>query len=254
MKILKFFIILVVICCYQNLNAQQDNSETEVTIANKNVLVVWGGWDGHQPEKFAKKISKWAKSVGANVTVTDTLEIYTDSVFMEKQDLIIQYWTMGTINDKQSKGLIKAIQNGTGLVGCHGGIGDSFRQNPKYQYVVGGQWVAHPGGKINYTVEIGNTDDPVTKGIEDFEITNTEQYYMHIDPNVKVLARTRFTGEHDYWIDGAVMPVVWKKMFDKGRIFYISIGHNPEDFDHPAVWTMLTRGIDWAAEGKALTQ
>lgn len=254
MKIFKSLIILVFVCFSDNLNAQENSSESQDTIAGKNVLVVWGGWDGHQPEVFAKKISTWAKSVGANVTVSDTLEVYADSVFMSKQDLIIQYWTMGTITKKQSKGLIQAVKNGTGLVGCHGGIGDSFRQNPKYQYMVGGQWVSHPGGKIKYKVEISQTDDPVTEGIEDFEIADTEQYYMHIDPNVKVLARTRFTGEHDYWIDGAVMPVVWKKMYDQGRIFYISIGHNPEDFDHPAVWTMLTRGIDWAVEGKALAK
>ena len=171
---------------------------------------------------------------------------------MEKQDLIIQYWTMGTITDDESKGLIEAIKSGTGLVGCHGGIGDSFRNNTDYQYMVGGQWVTHPGGKINYKVEIGQTNDPVTNGVGDFEIFNTEQYYMHVDPNVKVLARTTFSGEHDQWIKGATMPVVWKKMHQNGRVFYISIGHNPEDFDHPAVWTMLTRGIDWAGNGKNL--
>lgn len=223
-----------------------------ISLANKNILIVWGGWDGHQPDIFAKKVAKWAKSVGANVSVSDSLGVYTDSVFMKKQDLIIQYWTMGTITEEQSKGLIEAVKNGAGLVGCHGGIGDSFRNNPDYQYMVGGQWVTHPGDKINYKVEIEKTDDPVTKGINNFEIFNTEQYYMHVDPNIKVLATTKFSGEHDQWIEGATMPVVWKKTHQNGRVFYISIGHNPEDFDHPAVWTMLTRGIDWASKGKSL--
>lgn len=254
MKTLRLTVILILLLSAFTLNAQQKEAKTDISLANKNVLVVWGGWDGHQPHIFAKKISEWAESVGANVTVSDTLSVYADLEFMKKQDLIIQYWTMGTITKEQSEGLIQSINNGAGLVGCHGGIGDSFRQNTHYQYMVGGQWVTHPGGKINYKVEIAKTDDPVTKGIEDFEIFNTEQYYMHVDPNVKVLARTTFTGEHDSWIDGATMPVVWKKNHNKGRVFYISIGHNPEDFDHPAVWTMLTRGIDWAVQEKAIAQ
>ena len=175
--------------------AQSDDSTESISLADKNILVVWGGWDGHQPDVFAKKISEWARSKGANVTVSDSLGVYTNSKLMKKQDLIIQYWTMGTITDEQSKGLIEAIKSGTGLVGCHGGIGDSFRNNTDYQYMVGGQWVTHPGGKIDYTVQISNTGDPVTKGLQDFEIRNTEQYYMHVDPNVRVLATTTFNAE-----------------------------------------------------------
>ena len=218
-----------------------------ISLDNKNILVVWGGWDGHQPEVFAKKISRWAKSRGAHVTLSDSLGVYANKELMKKQDLVIQHYTMGTISEEQSNGLIKAVENGTGLVGCHGGLGDSFRNNTAYQYMVGGQWVAHPGGKINYIVKIEATNDPVTQNLEDFEIHDTEQYYMHVDPNVKVLASTVFSGDHDPWIKENTMPVVWKKYHHKGKIFYISIGHNPEDFDHPTVWTMITRGIDWAS-------
>ena len=187
--------------------------------------------------------------MGAHFIVSDSLGVYANKDLMDKQDLIIQYWTMGEITKEQSKGLIEAVKNGTGLVGCHGGLGDSFRNNTDYQYMIGGQWVTHPGGKINYTVQISNTGDSVTEGLQDFEIQNTEQYYMHVDPNVRVLATTTFNADYDAWIEGNSMPVVWKKHHDKGPIFYISIGHNPEDFDHPAVWTMLTRGIDWAITG-----
>lgn len=77
-----------------------------------------------------------------------------------------------------------------------------------------------------------------------------EQYFMHIDPNVKVLATTTFTGEHNNWIDGAVMPVVWKKSFGKGRVFYSSLGHVAKDFEVPEALEIMKRGIRWAAESK----
>lgn len=229
---------------------QHDNIQDSFDLKNKKILIVYGGWEGHQPDVFARKIEKWALEKGAVVSVSDSLGVYVQKDFMQGIDLIIQYWTMGTISDDQCEGLLNVIKNGTGLVGCHGGIGDSFRNNPEYQYMVGGQWVTHPGGKIKYEVHISDQEDPITSGVHDFEIGNTEQYYMHVDPNVKVLATTTFSDEHDSWIKGAVMPVVWKKYHNKGRIFYVSIGHNPEDFDHPAVWTMLTRGIDWASKSK----
>lgn len=250
MKYRKLLLSLFCICYSFLVAGQSEIPDQQRSLKDKNVLIVWGGWDGHQPDVFAKRMSVWAKKMGATVLVSDSLGVYANPELMAKQDLIIQYWTMGEITKEQSEGLIAAVKNGTPIVGCHGGLGDSFRNNTDYQYMIGGQWVSHPGGKINYTVQISNTGDPVTKDLVDFEIKNTEQYYMHVDPNVNVLATTTFNADHDAWIEGNSMPVVWKKHHDKGRIFYMSIGHNPEDFDHPSVWTMLTRGIDWAVYGE----
>ena len=73
---------------------------------------------------------------------------------------------------------------------------------------------------------------------------------MHVDPNVKVLATTTFSGEHAEWIDGATMPVVWKKTYGKGRVFYTSLGHVAKDFDVPEALEILKRGIRWAALSK----
>jgi type 1 glutamine amidotransferase len=74
----------------------------------------------------------------------------------------------------------------------------------------------------------------------------SEQYYMHVDPINKVLATTTFSGEHDPWIEGVVVPVVWKKMYGKGRIFYSSLGHRAKDFDVPEVLEIMKRGMLWA--------
>lgn len=77
-----------------------------------------------------------------------------------------------------------------------------------------------------------------------------EQYFMHIDPNVKVLATTTFSGEHNDWIDGVVMPVVWKKSYGQGRVFYSSLGNMAKDFEIPEALEIMKRGIRWAAESK----
>jgi len=221
------------------------------SLKGKKVLMVWGGWDGHHPKELTEKVHNWLKTQGAIVTVSESLDVYTNKEIMEETDLVFQSWTMGQISQEQEKGLLEAVKNGVGLAGTHGGLGDSFRNNTEYQFMVGGQWVAHPGGVIDYTVEITDKNDPLTKGVSNFEI-NSEQYYMHVDPNVKVLATTTFNNEHAEWIDGAVVPVVWKKTYGKGRVFYISVGHTPADFDIPQAWEILQRGIKWASGSKYL--
>jgi len=224
-------------------------SNPEPTLEGKKVLFVYGGWEGHDPIESSILFVPWMRSEGAEVTVSNTLDSYLDEKLMESLDLIVQIWTMGKISNEQETALLDAIKRGVGIAGWHGGLADSFRNNVKYQFMVGGQWVAHPGGVIDYEVNITDKKDPVTKGLKDFAM-RSEQYYMHVDPNVKVMATTTFSDEHADWIDGCTMPVVWKKYFGKGRVFYSSLGHVIADFDVPEVLEIQKRGIRWASESK----
>lgn len=223
----------------------QDNSP----LKGKKVLFVWGGWMGHEPDKCRDIFVPWMESEGAAVTVSDTLEVYTKFDLKNDFDLIVQAWTMGTIANNQERALLAAVKSGTGIAGWHGGLGDSFRNNTEYQFMVGGQWVAHPGGVIDYRVNIVDHEDPVTKGLSDFDM-HSEQYFMHVDPNVKVLATTTFTDENADWIGGNVMPVAWKKYYGKGRVFYSSLGHVASDFNVPEALEIQKRGIHWACMSK----
>ena len=142
--------------------------------------------------------------------------------------------------------MTRAVQSGVGLGGYHGGMCDAFREATEYQFMCGGQWVAHPGNIIDYTVNITRPDDPVMAGIADFPY-RSEQYYMHVDPSNEVLATTTFTGKYASWIDGVVMPVVWKRHYGKGRVFYSSLGHVASEFEVPQMKTIVKRGLLWAA-------
>lgn len=215
----------------------------------KKVLFVWGGWMGHEPDKCRDIFVPWMRTEGADVTVSDTLEAYVKYDLKKDFDLIVQTWTMGQIEASQEKALLEAIKSGTGIAGWHGGLGDSFRNNTEYQFMVGGQWVAHPGGVIDYKVNIIDHKDPVTKGLADFDM-HSEQYYMHVDPNVKVLATTTFNGKNADWIDGNVIPVAWKKFYGKGRVFYSSLGHVADDYKVPQALEIQKRGILWACLSK----
>jgi uncharacterized protein len=115
--------------------------------------------------------------------------------------------------------------------------------------MTGGQWVAHPGGKVDYEVNFIKRPglDPVTVGLEDFSI-HSEQYYMHVDPSNDVLATTTFPGTEDApWTKGCIMPVAWKRAYGQGRVFYTALGHDVLDFDVPQVLDLVVRGSVWAS-------
>ena len=212
----------------------------------KSALIVWGGWDGHEPKQCVDIFAPYLREQGYQVEIADTLDAYLDSQKIRALSLIVPVWTMGTIERDQERGLLDAVASGVGIAGWHGGMGDSFRNNTEYQFMVGGQWVAHPGGVIDYEVNITKPDDPIVAGLNDFRM-HSEQYYMHVDPSNEVLATMTFGGEHAPWIEGAVMPVIWKRMWGQGRVFYTSLGHVASDFSVQEARTIVQRGMLWAS-------
>ena len=228
-------------------------------LEGKKILFVHGGWTGHKPKESQELFVPILESEGAIVSLSETLDIYTNEEKMNDFDLIIQVWTMGEISTKQFKGLSNAISKGVGFTGWHGGLADSFRGDLGYQAMVGGMFTSHPGGHKDFDVNIIDNSDYITSGINDFKVTNSEQYYMLIDPNVKVLATTKFTkikvNEFDNpdfieGIEGSIIPAVWKKYHGKGRIFYSSIGHHLGEFNIPELFEIQKRGFRWASESK----
>lgn len=213
----------------------------------KKAIMVWGGWDGHEPKQCVDIFAPILQAAGFAVTISDTLDAYKDRDLMAEQDLIVPAWTMGQIEGEQEQGLLSAVERGAGVAGWHGCMADSFRNNTTYQFMVGGQFVAHPDGIIDYTVNIAAPDDPIVAGLDDFHI-HSEQYYMHTDPGNQVLATTTLEGRQSApWVNGTVMPVVWKRAWGAGRVFYSSLGHVARDFDVPEAREIQRRGMLWAS-------
>jgi type 1 glutamine amidotransferase len=211
----------------------------------RSALIVWGGWNGHDPEECAAIYRRWLHEDGYSVRVETDLAVLADPAIHELS-LIVPIYTMSKIEKEPLANLVKAIEGGVGLAGHHGGMGDAFRECVEYQFMVGGQWVSHPGNIIDYTVEITRSDDPIMQGVHNFPY-RSEQYYMHVDPANEVLATTTFTGAHAPWVKGVVMPVVWKRQHGAGRVFYSALGHVAAEFQVPQMSTLFERGMLWAA-------
>ena len=189
----------------------------------REALIVWGGWSGHEPQECATIVKDILEEDGFKVYVEHSTEAFADPS-VHDLSLVVPIVTMSKIEKEEIKNLTAAVENGVGIAGFHGGAGNI----------------------IDYTVNITRPDDPLMEGISDFPYTS-EQYYMHVDPSNEVLATTTFTGDHAWWIDGVVMPVVWKRKYGKGRVFYSALGHQAKEFSVPQMKTIFRRGANWAA-------
>lgn len=211
-------------------------------------LVTWGGWEGHEPEKVGPMFADWLRDAGIEVTLTDSLACFDDAEALKAYDLIVPVWTMSKIEKQQALNVCAAVAAGTGIAGCHGGMCDAFRENVDWQFMTGAQWVAHPGNDgVDYGVRI-TSDDPLVAGVGDFTV-KTEQYYLHVDPAVKVHAVCDFPvvdGPHS--VNGPVaMPVVFTKGYGAGRVYYNALGHQKNVIDHGPAAELMRRGLLWAA-------
>jgi type 1 glutamine amidotransferase len=211
-------------------------------------LVTWGGWEGHEPEKVGPMFADWLRETGMEVTLTDSLACFDDVEALKAYDLIVPVWTMSKIEKQQALNACAAVAAGTGIAGCHGGMCDAFRENVDWQFMTGAQWVAHPGNDgVEYGVRIVS-DDPLVTSVGDFTV-KTEQYYLHVDPAVRVHAVCDFpVVEGPHSVNGPVaMPVVFTKGYGAGRVYYNALGHQKNVIDHGPAAELMRRGLLWAA-------
>lgn len=242
----------------------------------KQVFIFYGGWDGHEPEKMSARFQSVLEKEGFSVTREPSMDRLEDEAFLKSMDLIIPMWTQGQMEDRHCFHLSEAVLAGTGLAGCHGGMCDSFRWNIEYQFMTGSQWVSHPGDlyyhhisdlspenldyvqkfypnpegafETDYTVNFrhGNSSS-IVEGLTDFPV-RTEQYYLHVDPCIQVLATTLIQTKGPHAPNGIVeMPVAYTKCWGKGKVFYTSLGHQDNIFNIEQASELMRRGMLWAA-------
>ena len=215
-----------------------------------NVLYLYGGWPGHYPYDIAA----WSRDLfdELDFDVEESQDIFTLDRDLSGYDLIVLGWnnalTTEDLSDSQEKNLLDAVAAGTGVAAWHGAAA-AFRASLKYHFLLGGDFIEHPGGEAYpqpYRVTITDRDHEVTADVEDFDVAS-EQYYMHADPNNHVLAETVFTGEHLPWLEGLRSPVSWVRDWGTGRVFYHSIGHTPADLANPNIRRLTKQGLRYAA-------
>ncbi len=217
-----------------------------------HALILCGGWQGHEPRQVGDIIAGELRARSFQVQIADSLHVLMDVDYLGKFNLIVPIWTMGKLTSDQAQNLMAVVEAGTGIGGFHGGMCDAFRECPEYQFMTGGQFVAHPGGlSVQYNIHVTDPDHYITKGLQDFELTS-EQYYLHVDPANHVLATTEFPIEDGpHAVNGKVqLPQLWTRHWGKGRVFFSALGHDARTLVKQPIINFTLRGLLWAARAE----
>ena len=211
--------------------------------------ILTGGWSGHDPEGVAAWTAERLTSIGIESEVVRDLDRLLDADALDTLALVVPNWTMGSLDPDAEGALVGAVERGLGLVGTHGGMGDAFRGSLAYQWLVGGQFVGHPGDVCPHRV----TFDPGSALLGDLpaaELT-TERYVMLIDPAIQVHASLTFGADPLPWLDGVRVPVAWTRRWGAGRVAYLSVGHRVDDLREPTLTIAFDRLAGWARGDRA---
>ena len=152
--------------------------------------------------------------------------------------------------EAQQTALLDAVRGGLGYVSIHGADNAAKDWLPEWREMLGGVFSHQglPDGKVKkgtYAIHIADTNNPITRGLDDFVLKDELYYQMQMQPDVKPLATTTLDGED--W------PVAWTRVFGKGRIFHTPLGHRDfgpgkdDPLRDPNLGRLVLQGIDWVA-------
>jgi hypothetical protein len=152
--------------------------------------------------------------------------------------------------------LMEFVKGGRGFIGIHAAT-DTCHEWPDYGKMMNGWFDGHPwtaDTPVSVKVEPGQEKHPLVAMFEGRNVEFKEEIYQLKDPYdskaVHMLLRLD-TDKTDMTRKGIKRAdkdygIAWARHWDKGRVFYCSLGHNHDMYWHPKVVRHYLAGIQWA--------
>ena len=142
--------------------------------------------------------------------------------------------------------------DGKGFVAAHAAL-TAFFSWPEFGDLIGGRFDEHPWGIIRAPVIVEDSKFPGMSHLpatfehtdEMYQIKDLSREKVHVILGLDV-SHLELKGNplvHHYDHD---FPLVWAKMYGKGRVYYSALGHDPSSWDDRAVEEMYFQAIRWA--------
>jgi type 1 glutamine amidotransferase len=217
------------------------------------ILVVTGGHD-YKVDKFNEMLA----NLGDNITYQIAEFPGAYDMFLpenrSKYDVLVFYHMWQKITEEQANVLADCIRNGKPLVVLHHSI-CAFDDWPEYINIIGGKYFHKPTTvkgieypacsyihDLHFKVRIVNVENPVTKGLSDFEIFDETYKGFYVEKGVTPLLMTD---------EPSSTPVIgWTKIYGKARIVTLQSGHDVPTFENPNFRKLLKQSVEWAYKGQ----
>ncbi len=200
----------------------------ETTDATRQVLVACG--------KFDVKVCE------------DPLILESASALKHYDLIFLNYYNAKdpTLSDLAKENLLAFVRGGKGFAIAHLASA-SFKEWDEFHKLVGRYWVmgkSGHGARVPFKAKIANPDDPITKGLQDFEVDDELYAKLLGDGPINVLV----TADSDF--SHKTEPLVFTLEYGQGRVFHEAFGHDGKAIRTESVAKLIQRGCQWAATGK----
>ena len=174
-------------------------------------------------------------------------------------DVVVSNWTSWpSVNrewgEETEKAFLEFVRNGKGFALFHAASA-TFDTWTDFQQLIGATWRKGEGGTGHgqihtFEVIIADKDHPITRGMNDFFITDELWDNMGTQPNIHVLC-TAFSSKETKG-SGKDEPVAICTQFGKGRCFNLVLGHDTKAMENVNWKMLMLRGTEWAATGSVI--
>lgn len=179
--------------------------------------------------------------------------------------VVVNYYNRGDKDrwgERANSALEAFVRSGKGVVLYHLALG-AFDGWTEYEKMSGGNWRpnnGHHSARHDFTVDIKDTEHPITRGLKSFPVT-TDELYANLRWQPEGAYHVLATAYDDHALyngkarqptpgAGIHQPILWTTQYGMGRVFVTTLGHGPGEVKQVGFGTTFARGAEWAATGK----
>jgi len=212
------------------------------------VLIVTGNeYPGHKWRETTPAIRAALEMTKRfDVRVCEDPEIMATRLAERYDGVVLHYmnWETSSPSHAALEGLADFVRGGKGLVALHFACG-AFGDWPEYVNLIGRVWdrskTHDPYG--TFRVRVAKKDHPITRGLDDFNISDELYFCLMGKPEIEVLltARSKITKQDE--------PMGFVLRYGKGRVFHTPLGHDVKSFSTPGIIRLIQNACEWVATG-----
>lgn len=236
--------------------------------APKIQALIVTGQNGHDWRATTPVLRKMLEDTGRfEVRVTEEFRGAGPETLAPYDVVILNYYDSNRPElrwgERANAALLDFVRSGKGLVVYHFSAA-AFNGWPEYEKLCGGNWRpehGHHSARHDFTVEIKDTEHPVTRGMKASFTQSNDELYANLkwqpEGAYHVLAtawddHARYKPGEKQPIPGTGLdqPMLWTVNYGKGRVFATALGHDPDAMKSAGFVATLTRGAEWAATGE----
>ena len=220
--------------------------------------------EGGEPSVCERLMTEMGRRIGIEVECSNDGRVFDND--LDRFDAFVLFWNFDPMKPNKSgdppltsrgkQRLIEAVASGKGLLGIHcaaysflsgeRGEWQAVTQRDPYVKMLGGElWGCLPKQTCHY--RIVSPDFPGFAKLNTPTLTMTDEPYglKNYADDIHVIAVQETEGLRGEPFQRAAFPCIWARRHERGRVFYVSLGHDEDSWRTEPFQNIVQGGLDW---------